>query len=335
MKGEAITLTARAQQRLTVLNALERGALGMVEAANLLGLSTRQVRRLRGAYRRNGPRALVHGNQGRPSPRRVAEAIRARVVHLAQTTYAGVNHKHLSELLAEREIILLSHPTLHRILREAGIRSLRRRRPPRHRRRRERMPQPGLLLQLDGSDHDWLEGRGPRLVLLGAVDDATGEVVAGLFRDQEDAQGYLLLLRQIAARKGLPVAVYSDRHRIFEQSKPTLTLKEELAGGPAPTQVARALAELSIRWIPAPSPQAKGRIERLFGAFQDRLRSELRLAAVTDLAGANAFLPDFLARYNARFAHAPQRAASALSSLARWARSRDDLLLQVRPDGEQ
>jgi len=208
MKGETITLTGRAQQRVMVLNALERGSLLMADAAPLVGLSTRQVRRLRGAYRRDGPKALVHGNRGRPSPRRVDETTRARVVHLAQTTYAGVNHKHLSELLAEREDLVLSHPTVHRILREAGLRSPRRRRPPRHRRRRERMPQPGLLVQLDGSDHDWIEDRGPRLVLLGAVDDATGEVVAALFRDQEDAQGYLLLLRQIAADKGLPVAVY-------------------------------------------------------------------------------------------------------------------------------
>lgn len=306
-----VTLSQRGEQRLMVLNALDRRALLMAEAAALLGLSTRQVRRLRRAYRRDGPRALVHGNRGRPSPRRVAEPIRARVMHLAQTVYVGVNHTHLSELLAERDAIVLSHPTVHRILRAAGIRSPRRRRPPRHRRRRERMPQRGLLLQLDGSDHEWLEGRGPRLVLLGAVDDATGEVVAALFRDQEDTQGSLLLLRRIAEGTGLPVAVYSDRHRIFEQTKPTLTLEEELAGGPEPTQVARALAELGIRWIPASSPQAKGRIERLFGACQDRLRSELRLAAVTDLAGANAFLPGFLARYNARFAHAPQRSASA------------------------
>ncbi|MGH2453255.1 MAG: ISNCY family transposase [bacterium] len=307
-----VTLSQQEEQRAMVLNALDRRALVMVEAAGLLGLSTRQIRRLRRAYRRDGPKALVHGNRGRPSPRRVAEPIRARVVHLAQTLYAGVNHKHLSELLAEREAIVLSHPTVHRILREAGIRSPRRRRPPRHRRRRERMPQPGLLVQLDGSDHDWLEERGPRLVLLAAVDDATGEVVGALFREQEDGQGYFLLLREIATHKGVPVAVYSDRHGIFKRDPRTpWTLAEQLKGGPEPTQVARALRELGIRWIPAASPQAKGRIERLFGAFQDRLRSELRLAGIADLAGANAYLPGFLTRYNARFAQRPQRAGSA------------------------
>lgn len=307
-----VTLSQREQQRVMVLNALDRGDLHMAEAGELLGMTTRQVRRLRSAYRRKGPKALVHGNRGRRSYRRVPDPIRDRLVQLAQTTYAGVNHKHLSELLAEREDLVLSHPTVHRILRTAGIRSPRRRRPPRHRRRRERMPQAGLLVQLDGSDHAWLENRGPRLVLLAAVDDATGQVVGAVFRAQEDAQGYLLLLRHIAQHHGVPVAVYSDRHGIFKRDPRTpWTLAEQLHGGPEPTQVARTLRELGIRWIPAASPQAKGRIERLFGAFQDRLRTELRLATVTDVAGANAFLPAFLARYNARFAQRPQRAASA------------------------
>lgn len=312
MNGETITLTQRAQQRLKILHALDRADLLMREAADLLGLSVRQVRRLRSAYRRLGPKALVHGNQGHPSPRRVKAAIRARILHLAQTTYAGVNHKHLTELLAEREGLTLSHPTVHRILRQAGVRSPRRRRPPRHRRRRERMPQPGLLVQLDGSHHTWLEDRGPRLVLLAAIDDASSEVLAAAFRDQEDAHGYLVILREMARAKGLPVAVYSDRHGVFHRDKRTpVTLAEQLRGGPDPTQVGRVLHELSIRWVPASSPQAKGRIERLFQTFQDRLRVELRLAGVKDRDGANTFLHRFLPRYNARFSQSPAATASA------------------------
>ncbi len=245
-----ITLTHRAEQQLIVLNALDRSALLMAEAADLLGLSTRQVRRLRGAYQRHGPKALVHGNRGRRSPRRVRDAIRKRIVHLAQTTYAGVNHKHLSELLAEREGLTLSHPTIHRILREAGLRSPRRRRPPRHRRRRERMPQAGLLVQLDGSTHTWLDHRGPRLTLIAAIDDATGEVLAATFRDQEDAHGYFVVFEALTQTKGIPVAAYSDRHGIFHRTtRRPLTLQEQLAGKPAPTQVARALQELGTRWI--------------------------------------------------------------------------------------
>ncbi len=299
-------MTPRAEQYLQVLAALDRGALLMPEAADLLGRSVRQVRRLRGAYRSRGATALVHGNRGRPAPNRIADDLRARIVTLATTTYADVNHQHLTELLAEREGIVLSRPSVRRILRTAGLRSPRRRRPPRHRRRRERMPQEGLLVQLDGSTHAWLDQRGPHLTLLAVLDDATGEVPAATFRDAEDAHGYFLVLLGLTQTKGVPVAVYSDRHGIFHRAKRTpLTLQEQLTGQPAPTQVARALQELGIRWIPASSPQAKGRIERLFGTFQDRLSAELRLAGVADRDGANAFLREFLPRYNARFAQAP------------------------------
>lgn len=312
MNGETITLTPRAQQRLTVLHALDRGKLTMAQAVQLLGIGDRQVRRLRRAVRERGLAALVHGNRGRLSPRRLAGNLRERVVHLARSTYAGINFQHLSELLAEHEHVSLSRPTIHRILTAAGIRSPRYRRPAQHRRRRERMPREGLLVLTDGSDHDWLEGRGPRLVLLATMDDATGTVLSGEFRDEEDAHGYLAILREMALTKGLPVALYSDRHGIFHRDKRiTLTVSEQLQGGPIPTHVERVLQELGIRWIPASSPQAKGRIERLFGTFQDRLRSELRLANVTDRDGANAFLRTFLPRYNARFGQTPAEPESA------------------------
>ena len=305
-------MTQRAQQRLVVLNALERGEVLMAEAASLVGLSVRHLRRLRRAYRRRGAKALVHGNRGRPSPLRVSTAIRQRLIRLAQTTYDGVNHRHLTELLAEREDLVLSPPTVHRILRAAGLRSPRRRRPPKHRQRRERMRQAGLLVQMDGSHHAWLETRGPALVLLHAIDDATGRVLGAVFREREDATGYLLLLRTLVTTHGLPVAVYTDRHGIFKRDKRTpLTLDEQLRGGPDPTQVGRALAELGITWIPASSPQAKGRVERVGGTFQDRLVSELRLAGIRDLAGATAFLPHYIARHNQRFARPATEATTA------------------------
>lgn len=323
-----ITLTQRAQQRLVVLNSLERGEVLMAEAAALVGLSVRQLQRIRQAYRRRGAQALVHGNRGRPSPRRVRPAIRDRVVRLAQTTYAGVNHKHLTELLAEREDLVLSHPTVHRILRDAGLRSPRRRRPPKHRQRRERMPRAGMLVQMDGSQHDWLQGRGPALVLLHAIDDATGTVLGAVFREREDAAGYLLLLRQLTTTCGLPVAVYTDRHGIFKRPKRSLTLDEQLRGGPDPTQVGRALEELGIRWIPASSPQAKGRVERVGGTFQDRLVSELRLAEIRDLEGANAFLPTYIARHNQRFA---RPAAESTSAFRPWPQDLDpDMVLSFK-----
>jgi transposase len=236
----------------------------------------------------------------------VAEPVRARILALARTTYAGVNDHHLTELLAEREGLRVSRKTVQRLLRTAGIGSPRKRRPPKHRRRRERMPQVGLLVQMDGSHHPWLEDRGPRLVLLAAIDDATGEVLAGVFRAEEDAHGYFLLLRQLIRRYGLPVAAYTDRHGIFHRDPRTPQgLAEQLEGDVASTQVGRALQELGIRWIPASSPQGKGRVERLFGTFQDRLVVELRLAQAKTLPEAQRVFDRFRPRYNARFAHAP------------------------------
>lgn len=308
-------LTQQAQARVMVLTALARRQVRMGEAARLLGRSVRQLRRIRRAFEAKGPRALVHGNRGRSSSRRVPEATRRRLIRLAETTYAGVNFQHFTELLAERERLQLSRPTLYRILRTAGLRSPRTRRPPRHRHRRDRMPQAGMLVQMDGSHHRWLEARGPSLVLHAALDDATGRVLGAVFRPQEDAQGYFRLLRHLTTTRGLPLAVYTDRHGIFHRDPRTpRTVAEQLTGRRASTQIGRALEELSIRWIPASSPQAKGRIERLFGAFQDRLVTALRLAGVCDGAGANALLPRFLRRYNARFAQPPAQPTSAYRS---------------------
>lgn len=134
---------------------------------------------------------------------------------MAETVYAGCNQQHFTELLAEREGIMLSRSSVRRILLRNGMKSHRKRRASKHRRRRERYPQEGMLLQIDGSRHDWLEGRGPWLTLIGAIDDATGTVPHALFRYQEDAQGYFLLLRRIVARHGIPVAVYRDGHMVY------------------------------------------------------------------------------------------------------------------------
>jgi transposase len=299
-------LSKREQQRAHVLVQVVEGHLAVPDAARLLGLSFRHLRRLLAKVRQAGPAALAHGNRGRASPRRLAEAIRTQVLTLARTRYAGANDHHLTELLREHEGLILSRPTVQRMLRKAGIGSPRTRRAPKHRRRRERMPQAGLLVQMDGSDHPWLEDRGPRLVLLAAIDDATGEVLAGVFRPEEDTHGYFLLLRQLIRRYGLPAAAYTDRHGIFHRDPRTPQgLAEQLEGDVASTQVGRALQELGIRWIPASSPQGKGRVERLFGTFQDRLVVELRLAQATTLTQAQRVFDRFRPRFNARFAHAP------------------------------
>lgn len=300
------------KKRAFVLHDLDARRMTAVEAAQSLGITERQVWRLLAAFRQEGADAVVHGNRGRMPIQTLSPEIHQRIVELAQTTYVGFNQTHFTEKLRSDENITISRPTVWRILREAGIRSPQRHRRAEHRSRRERRPRAGMLLQVDGSDHDWFEGRGPRLTLLGAVDDATGEVVAALFRNEEDAHGYMLLLDQIVRQRGIPLAIYADRHSIFIHTPSEKeTIAEQLAGQPVLTQVGHVLDDLAIEMITALSPQAKGRIERLWGTFQDRLVSELRLAGISTLEGANQFLVSYLPAYNAQFARPPAETDSA------------------------
>ena len=313
-------MTVREQRRARVLGRILTGELTMAEGCAELGVSERQLWRLRAAFIAVGPAGLVHGNRGRASPRRIDPDRRARIAELRER-YGPINDTHFGELLAEREGIALSRESLRTILRGEGIASPRRRRSPRYRSRRPRMGAEGTLLQLDGSRHDWLAGRGPELVLLGAIDDATGLVTAAVFRDQEDAAGYLEILRTTIEGYGLPGAIYRDGHSAFAPSNPAR--RHPLANDdPALSQVGRALVELDIDSILAGSAQAKGRIERLWGTFQDRLVVELRLAGVVDRTGANAFLGEFLTRYNARFV------VPALDPLPAWRALPDDVHLE-------
>jgi hypothetical protein len=297
-----ITLTAQQQRQIEILQRLSTGRLTTAEAAPLLGKSPRQTRRLRQQFLAQGLAAVVHGNQGRVPANRTDPLVVARIIALAgpDGPYQDWNTTHLQEVLADREGITIGRSTLDRLLKQHHLRR-RRRKAGVVRQRRERRPAEGMLLQIDGSPHDWLEGRGPRLCLVGAIDDATGTIVFAQFRPTEDQAGYLTLLRQVAVDYGLPMAVYHDRHTILRSPK-RLTVAEELDGAVAQSEVQRLLAELGIESIAALSPQAKGRIERLWGTLQDRLCKELRLAGAATLAEANAFLPAFVARYNARFA---------------------------------
>ncbi len=292
---ERLTVDRRDQQRIDVLTRWREGSLTAEEAGALLGTSQRTAWRLRRRFTALGADGIVHGNRGRPSPRRLAEATGARIVELARTRYRGVNDSHLAELLAEDEGIRVGRSSLQRLLRGAGVGTTRTRRRPKYRSRRERMAQAGLLVQIDGSPHDWLEGRGPRLTLVGAIDDATGAIVAATFCEAEDGRSYLTILARMCRDHGVPAAVYRDRSGIFAPTH---------RGGPlgdAGTQVGRAFAELGIASIAAASAQAKGRVQRLWGTCQDRLVSELRLAGADDLAGANVVLERFIPRFNANF----------------------------------
>jgi len=300
MDEKRVTLTHKELKRLKVLQEMEAGRMTASEAAEALELSVRQVRRLKKAYCEEEAAGLVHGNRGRASTRRTPETIRKRVVELANKEYQDYNDQHFTEELEERHGIVLSRSTVRRIRRGAGQGSPRKRRAPKHRQRRERRAMEGMLLQTDGSDHDWLEGRGPRLTLIAYIDDATGEVPGAVFRQEEDAAGYMLALWEISQTQGLPLEVYADRHSIFGSPKEP-TLEEQLAGQQPRSQFGRALDELHIRLIPAYSAPAKGRVERLFQTFQDRLVKELRRANACTLEEANHVLESFLPRFNARF----------------------------------
>jgi transposase len=294
------------EQRAAVLAHLADGNLTVEQAAAILQRSHRQVRRLQAAYLADGPDALRHGNIGRTPANRTADELRERVLLLAGTTYRGVNRAHLAELLAEREGIVVAERTLRRILATAGVPPARTHRPPRHRQRRERMARAGMLLQTDGSRHRWFGPEHPFTTLLGTIDDATSAVTGATFREAEDAAGYFTVLAQTSAGHGLPWAIYSDRHGIFhrDRRRPP-TLAEQLSGRRSLTQVGRALDEAGIGWLGASSAPAKGRVERLWGTWQDRLLVELRLAAITTIDEANAFLPAYIGRHNARFAVPP------------------------------
>src|ERR1700722_18702607 len=257
------------------------------------------------------PAPRPHPARARPSPRRTPQAVRQRALELARTRYAGFNDHHLPEKLVEKEGFSLSRETIRRLLRASGIGSPRKRRPPAHRQRRLRSARKGELVQLDGSPHDWLQGRGLQLTALGMQDDATGKILAAQFFPSETAFGYLCLLRQLLRRHGLPLAFYGDRSGVFVRNDDHWTVEEQLAGKRHPTHVGRALQQLGITFIAARSPQAKGRVERLWGLLQDRLSSELRLAKADDIDSANAVLRKFIADYNRRFARPPREMQTA------------------------
>jgi transposase len=302
---ERLTLNQKEQNRIKVLNQVETRAMSINQAKEIMGVSERQVWRMLAKYRKEGAAGIAHGNRGRKPVNALEENIRQRIIELANFPYSGFNHQHLTEKLNEKEEIFVSRSTVRNILLGAGMRSPRKRRPTKHRSRRERYAREGMMLQTDGSQHDWLEGRGPKLCLIGAIDDATGTVPHAFFQKQEDTAGYMRMLKGIALTVGIPQALYHDRHTIFDVTEDKLaeggSLEEQLSGKKPLTQLGRLLKELGIVSISAHSPQAKGRVERLWETFQDRLISELRLAGAKNEEEANRVLAYFLPDFNKRF----------------------------------
>src|SRR3990172_6221587 len=298
--NERVKFSMNEIKRYHVLQQVEDKKMTGSEASKHLGLSLRQVRRLLAKYREQGAPGLVHGNRGLQANNRVAEDVRVKIQALAEEEYKDYNDSHFTEELAEEHGLVVSRSTVRRIRRAMGQKSPRKHRSPRHRSRRERKAKAGMLLQTDGSRHDWLEGRGPWLTLIAYIDDATNEVSGASFRDEEDAAGYFLGLQQICLQTGIPAQIYADQHTIF-QSPTQATIEQELAGERPRSQLGRLLDELGVELIAAHSAQAKGRVERLWGTFQDRLVKALRKAGAANREEANQVIERFLPKYNQRF----------------------------------
>ncbi|MGI8423214.1 MAG: ISNCY family transposase [Chloroflexota bacterium] len=292
-----------------IMKTLLAGRITNEQAGAALHVSVRQVQRLKRRFEASGAPALRHASRDRPSPRRLTDPVRAQIETLMQTVYEGFNDSHLTEKLCELHRLVVSRESVRRLRRALGRPPTRRRRAPKHRHRRPREDAVGALVQIDGSPFDWLEGRGPAMTLLGAIDDASSQVLALHFRPTEDLHGYATIFQQTFRAHGLPLALYGDGIGILVRNDAHWSPEEELAGAQHPTHLGRVLRELGIGYVQARSPQGKGRVERLWGTLQDRLVSELRLRGITTRAAANAFLPEFIADFNRRFARAPAVAA--------------------------
>ncbi len=272
-------------------------------ASSMLGLSERQFRRLVKLVRENGDGGIVHGSRGRPSNRRLPEKTKAKVLKLFRKKYRDFGPTLAAEKLLELDGIEVSRETLRQWLMAAGLWERRRKRRS-HRQWRARRECFGEMVQIDGSHHAWLEDRGPELVLMGYIDDATNNVYAR-FYDYEGTIPAMDSFKGYVRKYGLPLSVYLDKHTTYKSNR-KLTVEEELDGLSQPmSQFERALDELGVRVIHAHSPQAKGRIERLFGVFQDRVVKEMRLGGIKTRDEANAFLREYLPIYNRRFQVVP------------------------------
>jgi transposase len=313
-----VTMSQKEFQRVKVIENAAGGRLSVREAARLLQLSERQVQRLKQRYRPDSPTWVQHGNCGRAMPWAVSAPQQQLILNFARGKYAGFNDSHLCEKLNSEENLVVSRETVRRLLRRSGQPSPQKRRPRQYRSRRVPRPRLGMMVLTDASRHDWLEGRGPQFTLLGFQDDATSQILSAHFQlEPENTVGYLRALHAMITTHGIPLSLYRDRHGIFQRNDSHWTLAEQLAGKQAPTQLGRALDELGIQQIPAYSPQAKGRIERVWRTFQDRLVSELRLVHATTLEQANAVLARFCAQFQQRFARPAAQATRDFRSLPR------------------
>lgn len=309
LEGMELRMSVKERDRLVVIRAVDAGQLSVPLAAEQLGVSERQVYRSLQRWRSEGDAGLIHRSRGRPSNRGLPPAIEQQARQALRAHYRDFGPTLAAQKLLQHHGIELSKETVRRLQIAEGLHQPKRRRL-KHRSRRQRRQCCGELVQIDGSLHDWFEGRHPPVVLLNMIDDATGRVFLQ-FAPAETTVAVMTIVRDYLRRYGRPLALYADLHSIYRTTR-AASVEEQLQGRESETQVARALRELDIEYIPAYSPQAKGRVERGFGTLQDRLVKELRLAGISDIATANRFLREyFIHDYSERFAVEPACAHDA------------------------
>ncbi len=299
-----IMISQRELRRLSIIHKVIDKRLKQVDAANILCLSERHIRRVVKKVRKEGCMGIVHELRGKSSNRAIPKEKKEKAIELYKEKYRGFGPLLASEKLLEIDKVKLSDETLRKWLIEKGEWKIKRR-ARKHRQWRERKQCFGEMVQMDGSHHDWLEGRGAELVLMGYIDDATNNVF-GRFYDYEGTIPAMDSLKRYIEKYGIPNSIYLDRHTTYKSNaKPTI--EDELNNRKPLSQFERAADELGIEIIHAYSPQAKGRIERLFGIFQDRVIKEMRLKEIKGKEEANEFLEGYLPIYNQRFGVEPAK----------------------------
>ena len=300
-----LEMSAKELSRLEVMQRVTRKQMSQREAGRILSLSVRQIKRLLRAYRQEGAAGLVSKHRGRTANNRLSEEVKRKALNLLKTKYQGFGPSLAHEKLVEREKLKLSDESVRRLMIAEGLWKARKAKKVVIHQLRERRACFGELVQIDGSPHDWFEGRAPACVLLVFIDDATGQLVQLLFVESESFFSYCQAAEGYFQHSGKPVAFYSDKHGIFRVNMPSTGSRTDL------TQFGRAMQELDIQIICAHSPQAKGRVERVIQTLQDRLPKELRLRGISNRMAGNAYLPEFLADFNRRFAVAPRSSVDA------------------------
>ena len=296
---DKIIMSKKEVNRLYVIHQAIEKAISQDQAAEILGLTDRQVRRIARIVRLEGDAGICHKSRGKRSHNRIADKTRDKAVTLCRDTYKEFGPTHASEKLLTVHKIHVSDETLRVWFQEEHIPYKSRKKRP-HRQWRERKAHRGEMVQMDGSHHDWFEGRGPLCVLMGYVDDATGTVYAR-FYEYEGTLPAMDGFKRYIKLYGLPQSAYLDRHSTYK-SMAKQSIEEELNDMRPMSHFEKSLAELGVEVIHAYSPQAKGRVERLFGTFQDRVVKEMRLAGVTNITEGNAFLDGYLPEYNRKYA---------------------------------